>query len=331
MKRISYQILLIVVVGNSALGQVLTKPTGTIVGDNTTTDQVHVNGYTRLLNPNGRVLEITRDNDDAYLTFHDPGDAWYSMGIDRSDGFKFKLNYGGDLLAQNQFTLTDDGKFGFGTNTPEAKIETGSIPENHPAFKTMDFQIVPFLGGGGWNGISQPNDVGLIFKSGRSLVIAPHSPSTSGLRITAAGDVGVGAVSPEGLQVNIPLSGETSKTVDNIRIGTLGGTPRIILDDAGYSPFEIDNAAGRFRIFTPGVERFTITADGNIGIGTATPSAKLVVTEPMNENAAVVISNILIVPNLLNGSYNGISKVGDAGIILTDNKSFVIAPHKNET
>jgi hypothetical protein len=219
MKRISYYILLIIITGSPVFSQVLTIPSGTTVQANGPTDEVQINGYTKLLNPNGRVLEITRDNDDAFLTFHDPGDAWYSMGIDRSDGSKFKLNYGGYPFAENHFTLTADGKFGFGTNTPGAKIETGLLPVNDPAFKTMDFQIVPYLSGGGWNSISQPSDIGLIFKSGKSLVIAPHSPSVSGLRITSDGKVGIGSSNPEatlqvtnGLrdyQVNRIISGAT--------------------------------------------------------------------------------------------------------------------------
>jgi hypothetical protein len=78
-------------------------------------------------------------------------------------------------------------------------------------------------------------------------------------------------MSPEGFQVQKNLTNEASQSQDNVRIGILG-TPRIILDKAGHTPFELDNANGRFRIFSPGVERFTITSDGNVGIGTTNPS-----------------------------------------------------------
>ena len=81
-------------------------------------DFSHLTGQTKLINPSGRTLLLEKDNDDSWLTFHDPGNSWYSMGIDRSDGAKFKLNYGSALAETNQFTQTTDGKIGIGTNDP---------------------------------------------------------------------------------------------------------------------------------------------------------------------------------------------------------------------
>jgi hypothetical protein len=89
--------------------------------------------------------------------------------------------------------------------------------------------------------------------------------------------VGIGASNPQGLQVNLALQSELSLSETNVRMGVLGGTPRLILDHSGSQTFEIDNFSGRFRIFNPGVERFTISASGDVGIGTTTPDAKLTV------------------------------------------------------
>lgn len=93
---------------------------------------------------------------------------------------------------------------------------------------------------------------------------------TESMHLSGNGSVGIGTTVPDGVQINTSLTSETAAGVNNIRMGVLGGTPRIILDNIGSTPFEIDNA-GRFRIYTPGVKRFTITSNGNVGIGTSNP------------------------------------------------------------
>src|SRR5690606_9391119 len=76
--------------------QILSTPDGT-VGSNETSDYVIVNGQTKLVNPNGRAALIERDDEDSWITFHDPDGNWYSMGIDYSNNGLFTLNYGGSL------------------------------------------------------------------------------------------------------------------------------------------------------------------------------------------------------------------------------------------
>jgi len=106
----------------SLYAQVFSTPTGA-VSSNSTTDVVLVNGQTVLKNPTGRTLLIERDDEDSWLTFHDPGNYWYSMGIDRSDAGKFKINYGGAVGDLTQFTLTSGGDIGIGTSSPSTKLQ----------------------------------------------------------------------------------------------------------------------------------------------------------------------------------------------------------------
>jgi hypothetical protein len=91
------------------------------------------------------------------------------------------------------------------------------------------------------------------------------------------GNVGIGSTVADGLQVNAALTSESSQASSNVRIGVFGGGPRIILDRSGSTPFQMDNAGGRFRIFIPGMELFNITTAGNVGIGTPNPNQKLTV------------------------------------------------------
>ncbi len=92
------------------------------------------------------------------------------------------------------------------------------------------------------------------------------------------GLAGIGTSAPDGLQINSPLSQESTRGVNNVRIGVLGGTPRIILDSGGSTPYEIDNNAGQMRFFTPGLVRMVLNSNGYVGIGTSSPDALLAVS-----------------------------------------------------
>jgi len=69
------------------------------------------------------------------------------------------------------------------------------------AADTSYLRLNPSLPGGAWNGIVQPGDQGLIFEGAGgmgsgSFVIASHASATSGIRIDATGNVGIGKAIP---------------------------------------------------------------------------------------------------------------------------------------
>ncbi|MDW7694040.1 hypothetical protein R9C00_04745 [Flammeovirgaceae bacterium SG7u.111] len=84
-----------------------------VVGQNT----IHNTGETILENPNGRTLLIKKDNDDSWLTFLDPNNTWYSMGIDVSNNRAFSLNMGSNLNS-SQFVMLPNGQTGLGIANP---------------------------------------------------------------------------------------------------------------------------------------------------------------------------------------------------------------------
>ncbi len=102
------------------------------------------------------------------------------------------------------------------------------------------------------------------------------------------GLTGIGTSTPDGFQVNASLSSEASQSSNNIRMGILGGSPRLLLDYAGSTTFELDNFAGRFRIFKPGLELFTINSSGSVGVGTI-PSALMHIKGAAQGNAVLFI------------------------------------------
>ncbi len=78
--------------------------------------------------------------------------------------------------------------------------------------------------------------------------------------------LGIGTTSPDGVQINTGVS-ETARGADNVRMGVTSGSPRIILEDNTYTQWQIDNNAGLFRIFNPGVVKLSIDTSGNLGLG----------------------------------------------------------------
>lgn len=80
-------------------------------------------GQTTLRNTGGRELMIDNDDGDSTITFHDSMNMWYSIGMDFSDGRRFKINAGGQLGDTAQFSMDGNGKVGIGTNSPGARLE----------------------------------------------------------------------------------------------------------------------------------------------------------------------------------------------------------------
>ncbi len=74
------------------------------IGRNNPDNRLDVNGS----------LEIEVENADSKLRFQDPNDSWYSMGIDRSDAGKFKINYGANIGDLDQFIMTQAGNVEIG-------------------------------------------------------------------------------------------------------------------------------------------------------------------------------------------------------------------------
>lgn len=79
----------------------------------------------------GQMLELRRNNANSVIRFLDPGDYWYSMGIDRADNGSFKINYGSDVGTSDMLTMTAGGRVGLGTRTPRATLDViGDITVN---------------------------------------------------------------------------------------------------------------------------------------------------------------------------------------------------------
>lgn len=178
----------------------------------------HTDGQTTLINPisGGRTLLIEKDNDDSWLTFHDPSDTWYSMGIDVSNSNSFSLNRGGELTS-SQFVMDSNGNVGIGIPNPEVKLEVMEeirlrlgeyLPDKNVA-RILNLGYSGVTGAMNWTirGVYQyPNGVGnnsvggdldLIKSLNGNTILATNA---NGLSL---GNIGIGTTTPDSkLSVN---------------------------------------------------------------------------------------------------------------------------------
>jgi hypothetical protein len=231
--------------------------------------------------PNYNWLELQL-NDDADESFRIYGNSCNGYGCATYSSNLYHLfNVSGNAYHA--------GSLGIGTITPNAKLDIfGASPNTSNLILSANY-----IDKHRWrlNTNDRGNAIDLDFTSSdysdTQEAVLKLSRSTSGRPefqlynsaiVANDGNVGIGTSAPDGFQINAALNQEAAKGVNNIRFGVLAGTPRMILDCNGSSPFEIDNNSGQLRIFTPGVARMVINSNGYVGIGTSSPDALLAVS-----------------------------------------------------
>src|SRR6185295_9874696 len=196
------------------------------------------------------------------------------------------LEIGTSNDPQDHIALMASGNVGVGTVNPTKKLTVSTSAaspdgvvvvgsDNHFAL------TAPSLGQGSFNGITRAGDAGIIYSGGTpgtgALVIAPWADAVSGLRLDANGNIGIGTATPQRrLQVGEDVNG-------------LGIDPSDVSPNAAYMRFG-DNTGWKLH-FARSRERsgavlnsgqagilMTLKDDGNIGIGTTSPGARLQVT-----------------------------------------------------
>jgi len=111
-------------------------------------------------------------------------------------------------------------------------------------------------------------------------------------RMTIKGDggnVGIGNTSPG---QKLTVSGSI-QLID----GNADG-PQVILSSAGYTDWNIDNFSGQLRMYAGGTSYFNLAANGNLGIGTGSPSTKLDVSGTITCTTLTETSSIIFKENV---------------------------------
>jgi hypothetical protein len=182
------------------------------------------------------------------------------LGFDSNGAVKASINaavYGNDYMTFNvgsdteRMRITSAGDVGIGTATPARKLDVnGSI-------RLGDAQALEW--GGTAYAIVGDNAGAMLFKTA----------SSERMRITSAGDVGIGTTGPS--------SYGKLAVIGNIATSTDGGTVLTMRANAGATTVAAYNATGSSLSFNTNangsgeLERMRITSAGDVGIGTATP------------------------------------------------------------
>ena len=209
-----------------------------------------------------------------------------------------KFNASGSTVNSS---IYDNGNIGIGTTAPSAKLEVDSSGQGNVDVRLADaptnsqFYFLPNASAGYGNPLVQAGDQvfgysGNAIDSG-NLDIVPWSASSKGIRITSSGNIGIGTASPHtGLEVLNPsvasANGQEVLRLSSLTNGsTVGSGPFLRFDNSLGT--EVSRIAARtesasyvgMSLFTynngSSLEALRISGQGNVGIGTTTPSQKL--------------------------------------------------------
>jgi hypothetical protein len=254
-----------------------------------------------------------------------PGSGTLNIG-DSSDNI--------NIANGSIYATPNGGNVGIGTSTPATKLHVLSSGQEVARFESSDTPYISFVAPGAVTsgiigsdyavsgGINANTDLG--FRTAGNMIFHTNG-SPERMRITSAGNVGIGTTSP---QAKLAVSGsDATVAIDNnggsasfLRMFN-NGTQRFVID-ARSTATALSSPTSPMTFNTASTERMRIDNAGNVGIGTTTPTAKLSVTG--NGTGSILmgdatISNhasISLNGTLSNPSYNFSSSVSDTNLYI---------------
>jgi hypothetical protein len=177
--------------------------------------------------------------------------------------------------------VTDTGRVGIGTTSPNGNTNYGSLDLNGSAGGEIFFSSGGVSRGNIFNYSATPANLGIAATDASGQIIFNTGGYTERLRITSAGNVGVGTSSPSApLHVarsggGVGLQVQNTSTYSQIEI-TSGGT-----DSNAYFTFS-PTGTGKGIIQIGGSDKIAIDSSGRVGIGVTAPADTLHVRGPVS-------------------------------------------------
>ena len=222
--------------------------------------------------------------------------------------------------------IDGSGNVGIGTTGPTANLHVASASDATMRLSRTSGATLDLLttASAGFVNVS----------SNHNLVLRTNN--TDRVFVDTSGNVGIGTASP-GAKLHVAGSGQgifiEDTGANRAVLGLYAFNNELRIQGTAYV-----NAAQPLTVWTANAERMRIDANGNVGIGTTSPSARLDVrTNTANDGILLASSTSNLQIRALNGqgANNGIVQANDSGIIYTggtvNTGAFVIAPWNNAT
>ncbi len=263
---------------NGSVGIGTTNPDG----------KLHIDGVSDTVS--GLVLEASNSGDNRSIDFQNTAGA-LRLGIEY-DNTNINLNVV-DRNRDKLLTVRESGNVGIGTDNPDAKLEVSSSDAstymhlNNDSTGNTRFKMSndSDANANGFQIINNASDGQVNLLNYKNSDLALWTSSSQRMTIESGGNVGIGTPDPaaklevEGGDHLLQLS-TTSSTGSPYLSFNQAGTRRSFIQHAdGGDTLKIASEYGGIGFFTgtSGTEtqKITIQSDGDVGIGTTSPSSKL--------------------------------------------------------
>jgi len=227
----------------------------------------------------------------------------------------------------SRMIINNDGRVGIGTSSPSGNLDVVSSDSTTTYIRgaSSALRFLAYADGTNWiqSGTSTSN-------SSADLIFSSMNGSSQWMRIQGStGNVGIGTSNPlKNLQINAVTA--------SIRLEDSSASSKrleLSIDANGVAKMSANQSAQQIAFETVGTERIRIAADGNVGIGTTSPTVKLqVYSGAASENtiASIVGDNtnsLIYVPYTATGGYNYASTTGGSGLFNSINSTWWIGTH----
>jgi len=262
------------------------------IGTTTVSEKLSVEGSIILAASDATSLDSGRK-----IRFYRNADGWEPAQIEQiwtGGGYQgilaFKTNTGALGTLTTKMVINNNGNVGIGTTGPSTKlhIQSGSILVKGATTPGLNLEPSGAVGNAdiSFNGTSF-----ILVSNSNSADLRLSTNSTPRLTILAGGNVGIGTTSP---LYRLQLGNLTSTSTATPEILSLGGTfsnsagsnvKLRVYDDAGSAvggmsvssgQMEVNTwSSGKIAFYRGTTQSAIIDANGNVGIGTSSPGAKL--------------------------------------------------------